>query len=128
VRRILDYDDDRKWLTLTFVIHEGERYKIRSVSIEGNKKLDTARITKEAQLKVGEFFDQGKMNKDVAAMLNEYGGEGYVFADVKPDPRFAEEPGSLDLIYNVSEGDRTTFICGPATSPISARSANRSGA
>lgn len=106
VRRILKYDEERKWLTLTFVIYEGERYKIRNVTVEGNEKIATARLTKELQLTEGEFFDQGKMNKDVAAMLNEYGGEGFVFADVKPDPRFLEEPGQLDLVYNVSEGDR----------------------
>ncbi len=106
VRRVLQYDEDREWLTLTFVIFEGERYKIRSVTIDGNEKLATARLSKDLQLAEGQFFDQGKMNKDVAAMLNEYGGEGYVFADVKPDPRFLEEPGQLDLVYNVAEGDR----------------------
>jgi outer membrane protein insertion porin family len=58
------------------------------------------------QLAAGEFFDQGKLNKDVAKMLDEYGGEGFVFADVKPDPRFLEEPGELELVYNVAEGDR----------------------
>lgn len=106
VRRMLQYDEDREWLTLTFVISEGERYKIRSVAIEGNEKIATNRLDKDLQLTAGQFFDQGKMNKDVAAMLNEYGGEGYVFADVKADPRFLEEPGQLDLVYKVVEGDR----------------------
>ncbi|MEX2186182.1 MAG: POTRA domain-containing protein [Pirellulales bacterium] len=106
VQRALRYDEDRKWLTLTFVIYEGERYKIRSVSIKGNEKIATARLSKELQLTDGQFFDQGKLNKDVAKMLDEYGGEGFVFADVKPDPRFLEEPGELELVYNVVEGDR----------------------
>jgi outer membrane protein insertion porin family len=106
VRRMLQFDDDRQWLTLTFVISEGERYKIRSVSVEGNEKIATSRLDKDLELTQGQFFDQGKMNKDVAKMLNEYGGEGYVFADVKADPRFLEEPGELDLVYKVDEGDR----------------------
>jgi outer membrane protein insertion porin family len=106
VRRMLEYDEEREWLTLTFVISEGERYKIRSVSIEGNEKIATNRLDKEMNLTAGQFFDQGKMNKDVAKMLDEYGGEGYVFADVKADPRFLEEPGQLDLVYKVEEGDR----------------------
>lgn len=106
VRRMLEYDEDREWLTLTFVISEGERYKIRNVSIEGNEKIATQRLDKDLQLTSGLFFDQGKMNKDVAKMLDEYGAEGYVFADVKADPRFLEEPGELDLVYKVAEGDR----------------------
>ena len=37
---------------------------------------------------------------------DKYGGVGYVFADIKPEPRFLEEPGQLDLVYSISEGDR----------------------
>ena len=35
-----------------------------------------------------------------------YGGRGFVFADIRADPRFLEEPGQLDLVYNVTEGQR----------------------
>ena len=39
-------------------------------------------------------------------MQDKYGGIGYVFADIRPDPRFLEEPAELDLVYNIKEGDR----------------------
>jgi outer membrane protein insertion porin family len=106
VRRTVDFGESRQWMSLTFVIHEGERFKIRNVTVEGNEKIDTARLTKDMQLKAGEFFDQGKMNKDTASMMNEYGADGYVFADVKAGPQFDEEPGVMDLVYTIKEGDR----------------------
>ena len=46
------------------------------------------------------------MNKDLAAIRDAYGSRGFVFADVQADPRFLEEPGTLDLVYNVKEGNR----------------------
>ena len=46
------------------------------------------------------------MTADVATLQDKYGDFGYVFADVKADPRFLEEPGQLDLVYNIKEGDR----------------------
>ncbi len=46
------------------------------------------------------------MNKDVSMIRDAYGARGYIFADVQADPRFLEEPGTLDLVYNVKEGDR----------------------
>ena len=40
------------------------------------------------------------------AIQEKYGSIGYVFADVKAENRFLDEPGQLDLVYNITEGDR----------------------
>jgi outer membrane protein insertion porin family len=44
------------------------------------------------------------MNVDVNSLQDIYGGQGYIFADIQADPRFLEEPGQLDLVYNIDEG------------------------
>ena len=31
---------------------------------------------------------------------------GYIYASVVPDPRFTEEPGELDLFFNIKEGEQ----------------------
>ena len=46
------------------------------------------------------------MEKDVTFLQNRYGSVGYIFAAVEADPRFDEEPGQLDLVYQIQEGDR----------------------
>jgi outer membrane protein insertion porin family len=33
-----------------------------------------------------------------------YGSMGYVFANVEAEPRFLETPGTIDLVYKISEG------------------------
>lgn len=106
VGRELQFNEAQDWLSLTFVIDEGPRYRVRNVSFIGNKRFSTAELAARVGLKNGQYFNQSQMTSDVKTIQERYGGIGYVFADVGADPRFLEEPGTLDLVYNVSEGDR----------------------
>ena len=94
------------WLTVTFVINEGPRSKVRKVSVQGNRKYSSDQLLDALELKTGDYFDQTKLNADVAAIQDRYGEEGYIFATAKPDPRLSLEPGEIDLIYDISEGRR----------------------
>ncbi len=106
IGRELDWNEKGNWLTLRFVIDEGPRYKLRNININGNTKFNTTDLIGELGLEPGQFFDQPKMTRDILTLKDNYGAHGYVFADVKADPRFLEEPGMLDLVYNIVEGDR----------------------
>jgi outer membrane protein insertion porin family len=76
------------------------------VSFIGNSKFKTEFLERDIKLKSGEPFNQSKMEADLNMVRDIYGGRGYVFADIKADPRFLEQPGQLDLVYNVTEGQR----------------------
>jgi outer membrane protein insertion porin family len=106
IGRELKFSDDDRWVTIQFVIDERVRYKVRNVSVIGNKKYTSQELMADLKLKSDEYFNQNSMNADVRSLSDKYGGVGYVFAAIKPDPRFLEEPGQLDLVYNVTEGDR----------------------
>jgi len=106
VGREIEFTDGQGWATITFVIDEGPRYRVRNVSFIGNQTFSTEELDGQLSLKDGQFFNQAQMTKDVNALQEKYGGIGYIFADVQADPRFLEEPGTLDLVYNISEGDR----------------------
>ena len=96
----------RDWTFLTFVISEGPRYKVRNVSFVGNTRFKGEFLERDLKLAGGEFFNQSKMDSDLGLIRDIYGGRGFVFADIRADPRFLEEPGQLDLVYNVTEGQR----------------------
>ncbi len=100
------YNADQSRLTLTFFINEGIRYKVRNVSFIGNSKFDQPALASDLKLEAGEFFDQLSMNADVNTIQEVYGGDGYIYANIKPDPRFLETPGELDLVYVIEEGAR----------------------
>jgi outer membrane protein insertion porin family len=100
------HEGNRDWTHLTFVINEGPRYTVRNVSFVGNSKFKSEFLERDLKLKSGEHFNQSKMDVDLGLIRDIYGGRGFVFADVRADPRFLEEPGQLDLVYNVTEGQR----------------------
>lgn len=106
IGREMKYDDSGKWLKLTFVIDEGPRYRIRNVSIRGADRFASEELQQALSLASGEFFNLTRMQTDVNALKDLYGGNGYIFAKVQADPRFLEEPGMLDLTYEIEEGNR----------------------
>ena len=107
ISRRLIFDDAQKWLTIRFVIDEGPQFVVRDVSVVGNNTFSNLDLDQMLELKRGEFFNQGKMARDVNALRDVYGAQGFIFADVKAEPRFSfEQPGELDLVYGVSEGEQ----------------------
>ncbi len=106
VSREFELSASRKWVTITFFIDEGPRYQVRNVSFSGNKKIDTSDLNVDLNISNGSQFDQAKLNRDVSKIEDVYGSLGFIFAKVEADPRFLEEPGKLDLVYNIDEGDR----------------------
>src|SRR5262245_55593127 len=105
VSRTLDYDESNRWVTLRFIIDEGPRYRVRNVSIEGNEKFASQPLLDFLELKTGNYFNQSQMTRDLNTLTDIYGSQGHVFADVQADPRFLEEPGLLDLVYRIKEGE-----------------------
>ena len=101
----IDQFETVQWVVVRFIIDEGPRYKIGSVSVAGNTKYTSEQLMADLKLKGGDYFNQNKMTADVNSVKDKYGGVGYVFADVKADPRFLDQPGTLDLVYRITEGN-----------------------
>jgi outer membrane protein insertion porin family len=106
VSRKIDYNEAGHWANLTFVIDEGMRYNIRDVKFLGNTKFEPNAMASAAKLSAGQPFEQNKVQRDTLWLQELYGSQGYVFADVRPEPVFLEEPGQLDLLYHIDEGER----------------------
>ncbi len=104
VGKELVFDESGEWATLKFLIDEGPRYVIRNVVVEGAEKFDGEVVASFMKLKRGEYFNQSAMARDVNTILDMYGSQGHVFADIAPETRFLEEPGILDVVYKVKEG------------------------
>ncbi|MFN9369763.1 MAG: POTRA domain-containing protein [Planctomycetia bacterium] len=100
------HEGNKDWVHLTYVIHEGPRYTVRNVSFVGNSKFKTEFLEQDLKMRSGEHFNQSKMDTDLNTIRDIYGGRGFVFADVKADPRFLEQPGQLDLVYSIEEGQQ----------------------
>jgi outer membrane protein insertion porin family len=109
----MTYYDGGNFIDLTFVIDEGEQFHIREISVVGNRfpAFTSELLLGAMDLKPGAAFNLGKMNRDQRKLrLDFYGREGFVFAEIVPQPVFLEEPGMIDLVYKINEGDQ--FVVG----------------
>jgi outer membrane protein insertion porin family len=105
VSRQLEFDNENRWVSIHFVIDEGPRYVVRSVSVMGNEKFNSDELTKVLRLKAGNYYRQDDMQADVNELRDLYGSQGYIFADIEANPRF-QEGSELDLIYDIAEGEQ----------------------
>jgi outer membrane protein insertion porin family len=105
VGRQLEFDDAGKWVRIKFIIDEGPRYNVRSVAVLGSQSMRTQPLLEALKLKDGKPYNRGEMERDLQLMRDLYGSQGKIFADVTAEPRFLEEPGQLDLVYKIEEGE-----------------------
>lgn len=102
----VDYQDDG--ITITYVVHEGPRYKVGAVKFVG-ELLDSddemAKVTKMDELgKKSDYFNLSVMQDDAKALTDYYAHYGYAFANVVPQPRKAEGSGSvMDVVYSIEK-------------------------
>ena len=102
----LDYLGSGDFLDVTFVVDEGPQFHIRNVTVMGNSAFSTEQLMAALTVKSGDAFNLGKMSRDQRTLRNDcYGRRGFIFVDIAPEPRFLEEPGQLDLIFRITEGD-----------------------
>jgi len=106
VGRRFEYDQSGKWLTVTFVVNEGVRYKVNDVRIVGNQYIETESLMDRLTLKSGDQFDGTLMRKDVAEIIYGYGSFGFIYAEVQPQTVMRDENDLVDLVYRIEEGDR----------------------
>jgi hypothetical protein len=90
---------------LTFVISEGTQYRVRNVIIEGNTKIKTAVLREGMELHSGKPFLDSVRNADKNRLLAKYKEIGYIDAEVSVEPKFTSQPGVVDLLYHISEGE-----------------------
>ena len=109
IGREIEESNDGRWLSIRFIINEGPRYRVRNVSYVGNQVYPSPELDKLVELRPGQEmpeFNVAKMNQDVVALRDLYSSQGYVYATVEAEPRFLEEPGMLDLVYRIDEGEQ----------------------
>jgi outer membrane protein insertion porin family len=110
IGREIIQDPGNDWVRIRYVIDEGPRFVVNGVSFIGNQTYDHSQLETLLKLKPTEGappdFNSGEMNADVTALRDLYGSEGYVFADIQVEPRFLDEPGKLDLVYKIEEGEQ----------------------
>ena len=120
VARRLDYSNDRKSATLTFLIDQGPRYRVNAVLFHGNTVLANQELIGRLKLTQGAFFTSLGLQRDAKAVQDAYGELGYIDATVKPGRQFLppdrpapawaaklkeNRPALLNVTFDIEEKD-----------------------
>ncbi|WP_146399642.1 POTRA domain-containing protein [Planctomycetes bacterium CA13] len=106
VGRRIRYDESGKWITVTFVVNEGPRFTVNDVKIVGNQFITEESLRARMQLHAGDMFDGTLMRRDIGEITYGYGELGFIYAEVEPKTVMRDEANVVDLVYEITEGDR----------------------
>lgn len=102
---------------LIFVIDEGQKNEIRKIRFEGNHVFTDAELRKEMKTKPKGWFswltksghiESNQLDTDLDAILDYYRSRGYLRASSPGIRREAVKDGRVDLIIQISEGEKYT--------------------
>ena len=94
---------------ITFTISEGPQYKVRKIVFEGNQKLPTEKLSQDLKLKAGQPYNEALREIDTKAINVRYWEIGCIDTKVEKDQPPTEEPGFVDVVYRIEEGEPFTL-------------------
>ncbi len=98
---------DGKSFAVTITVQEGPRYSIKDVAVNvGTANLNGDALRKKVRTGVGDTFDASKVDKSVEALTLEASDQGFTFAKVDPQVVRNSDGGTVNIIYNITEGPR----------------------
>lgn len=103
----ISISQDKHCIFMTINISEGEIYKIKSTTVEGD--MASLECELNAYLKIiqpGEIFSRGKIIAIAKAMTDLLGNAGYAFAQVDPVPDINETTKELNFVFHVNAGKK----------------------
>lgn len=104
VSRELLFTDDLKNVDVVFHIHEGVRYRVQDVTVEGTKLLPREQVTSILKLKKGDLYNDFIAEADVHNIADLYGWRGYkVTVEKKVFKPANLDPGLINVHYDVVE-------------------------
>lgn len=94
----VDKDQDDNF-HITYTIHEGDRYVIKSVEVPGNDIICEEQLKLVVPIYPGQWYSVEKIRKALENLKMMWGDKGYLFADIDPIIDVNEEDKTVDLKF-----------------------------
>ena len=97
---------DRKDVSLSINIFEGEQFSISDVEMGGEMVVDAAELRALISFRAGAIFSRKEVNKVITAMQKRLGEDGYAFANVRIQNNVDEPNRTVSLQFLVEPGKK----------------------
>jgi len=99
-------DKEKKGMSITLRIAEGDQYKVASIDVMGNKLYDRDTVLKRITLKPNSLFQKNILEKDMLAISDLYSRNGYALVSVIPNLTPDEQNKTVQIMLGIEEGDK----------------------
>ncbi len=107
VSAVAELSPDKKSFTVTFVVDEGDRYKIRDVDVVSDiSDVNADDFKKFIEVERGDKYNSNDIDDTVTVLTDELGKKGYAFVEVTPDINKDTSTGEADVTFHIREGAR----------------------
>ena len=98
--------EDKKGMTITIPVSEGDQYRVSSISLSGNKVFGDDVIRKRISMAPEKPFSKGTLRKDILSISELYSENGYALITVTPDLVPDENKKLVQVALKIDEGEK----------------------
>jgi outer membrane protein insertion porin family len=104
---VAELSPDHKNFYVTFVLDEGERYKVGTVDVKSFiPEVDAKLYAKNVTFKKGDWYNASELEKSNNALTDALGNKAHPFIDVRPDVQRNHDKRTIDVAFNINEGKK----------------------
>ncbi len=103
-RAEVEYSKDKREISVTFHIQEGDQFILRSIKAPGDEMFGEEELLPLISLKEGEPYSQSKLVESMNRLRDVWGEKGYIYADVYPQVKPDENSNEVDVTFQTDRG------------------------
>ncbi len=100
--------DTTVYLSITFVIEEGELWTIGSITVTGNTVFSDEDLASLVTLSSGDVYNSEKIEEIYSSIALKYYDNGYVYSSITPSIE-EEEGNKVSITFSIVEGTQTVI-------------------
>ena len=97
---------DRKDISISISIREGEQFAIDAIEIAGEPVVPEGELRALITFREGDIFSRRKINQVISAMQRRLGEDGYAYAEVRIFPEINEDDNTVGLRFVLVPGNK----------------------
>jgi len=101
---VVKLSDDKKNLTITIRIEEGDQFKVGDIDVKGDLLKPKAELLAMVTFKKGDIFARDVLRKNVFLLNDFYGNQGYAYVNISPLTRLDPEQRIVSLTFDIEKG------------------------
>ncbi len=101
---IIFISPDRKNISISIPIHEGDQYKTGTIQFGGDLMFPISSLKEDLEITDSEIFSYGKLQRDIKKIQDKYGDKGYAFANVLPKFFESKEDQVMHVLFEIQKG------------------------